>query len=246
METNYSIDHENYKLYRPTYGSEIYDFIKEIISDNSLAWDCACGSGQATNELAKIFKMVVATDVDSNQLSKSSKIENVEYLQCGEFNNSLKDESVDFISVATGIHWLDTDKFYKESERVLKKGGILGVWGYTGVNIHPDIDPVFKEIVAEYLMPYYPESIKIAFNRYVDIELPFEQIKSRNYTIVKKWNFLEFKSYILSFTAMQTYKAKMGECGFYRFEDKLLAAWGGNQFQKKELKWEIITKFSKK
>ena len=27
---------------------------------------------------------------------------------------------------------------------------------------------------------------------------------------------------------MQNYKCLMGVCGFYRFEDKLLNAWGGN------------------
>jgi ubiquinone/menaquinone biosynthesis C-methylase UbiE len=217
-----------------------------VITDNDLAWDCACGTGQATSELAKIFKNVVATDIDSNQLSSCLQLNNVNYEQCGEFNAFLKDESVDFISVATGIHWLDTAKFYKEADRVLKKGGVLGVWGYTGVNVHPDIDPVFKAIVEEYLMPFYPESIKIALNGYVDVKLPFEAIKSTNYEVEKVWDFTEFKNYILSFTAMQNYKALIGKCGFYRFEDQLLDAWGGDKTIKKTLKWEVITKFSRK
>jgi len=246
MLTNYSVNHENYKLFRPTYGTEIYDFISDVVANKDLAWDCACGSGQATNELAKIFKNVVASDVDDNQLSNCTKFNNVKYLRCNEYNSYLKNESVDFVSVATGIHWLDTYKFYKETKRVLKKGGVLGVWGYTGVNIHPDIDPVLKSIVDEYLMPFYPDSIKIAFDKYTDVKLPFENIQSSNYEIRKIWDFSDFKNYILSFAAMQNYNAKMGECGFYRFENKILDAWGGDPNQKKTLKWEIITKFSRK
>lgn len=246
METNYSVEHKKYKLFRPNYGSEIYDFIKEVIIDNGLAWDCACGTGQASNELSKIFKHVVATDRDANQLSSCKPLKNVKYLQGGELNPFLKEESVDFISVATGIHWLDTAKFYKEADRVLKKGGVLGVWGYTGVNVHPDIDAVFKAIVEEYLMPFYPETIKIALNGYVEVKLPFEAIQTTNYFVEKVCDFNDFKNYILSFTAMQNYKAVTGQCGFYRFEDQLLEAWGGDITIKKTLKWELITKFTRK
>lgn len=246
MQTNYSVEHENYKLYRPTYGKEIYSFIKEITENTGLAWDCACGSGQASTELAKFFKNVVATDIDSNQLSECPKLENVSYIEAGEATYHLKDGSVDFISVATGIHWLDTDKFYKECDRVLRKGGVLGVWGYTGINIHPELDEVINSIVDEFLMPYYPESIKIALNGYKDIELPFKPIESENFVIEREWNFKDLKSYLLSFTAMQSYKSIEGECGFYRFEDKLLDAWGGDRYTKKKLKWEVITHFSRK
>lgn len=80
MDINYSIEHKKYKKYRPDYGSEIYGFIEEIITDNKLAWDCACGSGQATESLAKIFDQVLATDRDSNQFSGCKPIQNVSYL----------------------------------------------------------------------------------------------------------------------------------------------------------------------
>jgi len=64
--------------------------------------------------------------------------------------------------------------------------------------------------------------------------------------VSKVWDFNDLKNYIISFTAMQNYKSLMGKCGFYRFEDELLNAWGGDKTLKKTLKWEIITKFSRK
>ena len=246
MEINYSIEYKKYKKYRPTYGKEIYEFIEKEIADNKLAWDCACGSGQATEKLANIFNQVMATDIDSNQISNCKPIANVRYLQQKEQNNILQEESVDFISVATGIHWLNIPKFYKEANRVLKNKGVLGVWGYTGINIHPDLDIVLKEVMDEFLMPFYPSSVKIAFNKYKDINLPFTKINSPNFFVERVWSFTDFKNYLLSFTAMQNYKALTGECGFYRFEDKLLKAWGEDQKIKKKLTWEIITNFSRK
>ncbi|PCI95970.1 MAG: hypothetical protein COB15_11555 [Flavobacteriales bacterium] len=246
MEINYSIENEKYKIYRPTYGTQLFEFIDSIIDDNKLAWDCACGSGQATDSLSSIFNNVIATDIDPNQISNCEPLDNVRHFVCGELNNNLKPDSVDLISVATGIHWLDTNKFYNESKRVLKKGGILGVWGYTGVNIHPDIDQTIKEIVDEYLMPFYPDSVKIALNKYAEVKLPFNEVNSPNFHVERTWDFFNLKNYIISFTALQNYKAITGECGFYRFEDKLLEAWGGDPKIKKTLSWEIITKFSRK
>lgn len=42
----------------------------------------------------------------------------------------LDNETVDLITVGQALHWLDVSKFYKEVERVLKKKGILAVYGY--------------------------------------------------------------------------------------------------------------------
>ncbi len=246
MQPIYSIEPEKYKLYRPNYGEDIYHYINELVDFRGLAWDCACGSGQVSSQLARSFQQVMASDIDSTMLAKAPDCKNVEYHKADEEFSLLKNESVDFLSVATAIHWLDRTRFFKEAKRVLKPGGVLGTWGYTGIDLHEDINKTLKEIVQKYFMPYYPQNIKIAFERYEEIELPFEPIDSPNFEVNQNWTFLDLKNYFMSFTAMQYYYLKHGELAFDLFEDELLEAWGGNPLEKKNLKWEIYTKFSRK
>jgi len=40
------------------------------------------------------------------------------------------DSSVDLITTAQSLHWLDVIKFCKESFRVLQNGGVLAAYGY--------------------------------------------------------------------------------------------------------------------
>jgi ubiquinone/menaquinone biosynthesis C-methylase UbiE len=64
---------------------------------------------------------VIGTDVSADQISHAIPKENVEY-RCspGEDLSFLQSNSVDLITIATALHWLDTEKFFQEVQRVLK------------------------------------------------------------------------------------------------------------------------------
>jgi spermidine synthase len=36
-----------------------------------------------------------------------------------------------FILFASSAHWFDLPPFYKEAQRVLKKNGVVAIWGYS-------------------------------------------------------------------------------------------------------------------
>lgn len=42
----------------------------------------------------------------------------------------LEAESVDLVTTGQSIHWYNTTKFYEEVNRILKKNGVLAVYGY--------------------------------------------------------------------------------------------------------------------
>lgn len=49
------------------------------------------------------------------------------------------DDSVDMVTVAQALHWMDIEKFYAHVRRVLKPRGTLAVYGYGCVNMdHPE------------------------------------------------------------------------------------------------------------
>ena len=64
---------DGYLAHRPTYPDELFDWAASLAPDRSLAWDCACGSGQATAELARHFEHVIATDASGAQVAQAER-----------------------------------------------------------------------------------------------------------------------------------------------------------------------------
>lgn len=125
--------HSVYKMARPTYPEELYQRLMAAAQvEVNTAWDCGCGSGQAAHDLARHVPRVVATDVSGAQIKAASPHARVSYHQAGAEDVSawLDDASVELVCAATAFHWFDEDAFYQETWRVLRPGGVLGVWSY--------------------------------------------------------------------------------------------------------------------
>ena len=56
-----------YANFRPHYPADLFDYLATLVSRDSLVWDCAAGSGQATVDLAARFERVIATDGAPNR-----------------------------------------------------------------------------------------------------------------------------------------------------------------------------------
>jgi len=119
-----------YADFRPRYPAALFDWLAQISPARGLAWDCACGSGQASLDLAGHFARVVATDASAAQLAGAQPHAGVEYRQAPAEASGLADASVDLICVAQALHWFDLPRFYAEARRVLKPDGVLAVWTY--------------------------------------------------------------------------------------------------------------------
>lgn len=241
----YSMNAQLYARHRPTYPQELFGYIGSLVSNRSLVWDCATGNGQAAAELATLFDRVIATDASKEQLKHAREKENIEYLVAEEHVPTIADESVDLVSVATAIHWLDREKFYAEAQRVLKPGGLVAIWGYTGKDNHIDLNDRMAEIVEEHLNPYYGSGIKVAHNAYENVGFPFERIETPPFSIRKNMMFEDFTEYMLTWSASQKYQAIHGESLLPLFRNLLKDAWGNLQ-EPKEIKWDLILHFGRK
>ena len=135
-----------YARYRPTYPEGMFEEIfKYCLSNNNdetylnLAVDIGCGSGQSTRPLCRHFRQVIGSDVSEEQIKSANaqkgENENIQFRTGkGEDLSFLEDCTVDLITIAQALHWLNHDLFYAEVRRVLKPGGVFAAYGY-GQNV---------------------------------------------------------------------------------------------------------------
>src|SRR5437899_2141065 len=137
-----------YADFRPHYPAAIFDFLATIVPRTGLVWDCACGNGQATVDLAERFEHVIATDASKEQIASATPRSKIEYRVAPAEICGLADGSIGLVTVAQAIHWFDFDRFYAEANRVLSDSGVIAVWAY-------GIDEVEGDEVNALAQDYY-------------------------------------------------------------------------------------------
>ena len=87
-----------YADFRPRYPAELFDYLASLVPRDSPVWDCACGNGQATYDLARHFDTVVATDASREQIASATAHPKVEYRVAPAEESGLPDKSVGLIT----------------------------------------------------------------------------------------------------------------------------------------------------
>jgi ubiquinone/menaquinone biosynthesis C-methylase UbiE len=82
--------------------------------------DIACGTGLSTKALLEIATNVDGTDISQDMLNLAPKTVGIEYTIAPAEEQPFPDNSFDLITVSSGIHWFDIDKFLIEACRLLK------------------------------------------------------------------------------------------------------------------------------
>lgn len=150
----FSSHSSEYSQHRPTYPPELFEYLSTLVPSHEAAWDCATGNGQAAIALAEYFQKVYASDASEMQIAHAFPHPRIQYSVALAEDSHLPEKSVELITLATAIHWIDTDKFAYEARRVIKPGGILAVWNYTRCIIDDGItsilDDYYKNILGKY------------------------------------------------------------------------------------------------
>lgn len=126
---------EAYARYRPKYQASLYEIIARYAATHGtgsreLAADIACGSGQATVDIAKSYARVIGVDASAEQVSKAPPAANITFQQGTAEATGLPDASCDLVTVAQALHWFELPTFYAEAARCLKPRGTLAIWTY--------------------------------------------------------------------------------------------------------------------
>lgn len=222
----FSSQAKEYSKYRPKYPKELFDYISSLTNEHKRAWDCATGNGQAATALAEYFDEVIATDASSSQIEHAEAHPKVTYRVAPGENSGIESASCDLITVATAIHWIDTDKFYPEVRRILKPGGVIAVWTYGEDTIVSEIDKVIAKYSFELVGKYWPVENKKAWNFEELIDFPFERVPSPEFKLIVQWSLKDYINYLYTWSATQNYIKATGVNPIEQMYDEFRNVWG--------------------
>jgi ubiquinone/menaquinone biosynthesis C-methylase UbiE len=86
----------------------------------SNALDIACGTGLSTKALLAIATNVYGTDTSEEMLNFALQSEKIHYSIALAEQQPFSDNTIDLITVGSGVHWFDIDKFLIEANRLLR------------------------------------------------------------------------------------------------------------------------------
>lgn len=205
-EDHFSVQASQYARFRPTYPPTLFDWLALQTLEKCSAWDCACGSGQATSELAARFERVTATDISEAQLSHSPSLPNVAWRMAAAEASGLDAASFDLITVAQALHWFDLPRFWSEAQRVLKPSGVLAVWSYGVFKLgHPAVEKVCQNFYDKVVGDFWPPERRIVEAGYGALTFPFREIAAPVFEIKREWSLDELLGYMSSWSATVRY-----------------------------------------
>lgn len=237
----FSTQAKEYSIYRPKYPQELFSYLSSLVEEHDTVWDCATGNGQAAIGLEPYFKKIIATDASSSQIEHAELHPKIEYRTASAEESALESNSVDLITVATAIHWFDTDRFYPEAKRIAKPGGVLAVWTYAENTISPEIDDISRKFSEVILGKFWPEENKKAWDFRNQITLPFEHINVPEFEFSVNWNLNEFLSFLNTWSATQNYIKAIGKSPIDIVYEDYRKAWADENI-KRSVKMKIWLK----
>lgn len=232
-----------YRAGRPTYDPAFFAWLAQAAPSTDLAWDCGCGSGQASLDLARHFHQVVATDINAKQLEQAPREPNIDYRCEPAENTSLQPASVDLTLVAQALHWFDTERFYAEVRRVSRPGALLAVVSYNLLNIEPQLDALIRHLYHEIVGPYWAPERKHVESGYDTIPFPFERVATPAFALEAEWDFQRLVDYLYSWSAVASYRQATGQDPVQALREKLQAAWGTEPTR--GVSWPLTIKLGK-
>jgi len=113
---------------RPFYHRLILDhLVKHLALKGKLnrALDVACGTGLSTRILPEIAQEVYASDTSEMMLKYAKEKKNATYFLSPAEEQPFPDQHFELVTVSSGVHWFDIDRFLQEVHRLLSKDGYL-------------------------------------------------------------------------------------------------------------------------
>jgi ubiquinone/menaquinone biosynthesis C-methylase UbiE len=229
-----------YAAFRPSYPAELFEWLAQVPSKRALAWDCACGNGQATTHLAQYFGRVIATDASEAQVSAAPRdLLNIEWRVATAEQSGIPDRTVDLVTVAQAVHWFDLPKFYEEVDRVLVPGGVVAIWCY-GINDVEGrtINEIVRHFYSSVVGPFWPPERKLIESGYATLDFPYREIKTPEFNMETTWDLEQLLGYFRTWSATTRCIAEKKEDPINALRDDLLAHWGEPE-RKRLIRWPL-------
>lgn len=215
-----------YSAFRPGYPDTLFSLLSSLCKEQTLAWDCATGSGQAAIGLAEYFDEVIATDASANQISNAAQTPGVCYKVASAEISGISSGSVDLITVAQALHWFDIHAFAAEALRVLKDAGVLAVWSYGLVSFGEGLDEIIGRLYRDIVGEYWPAERKLVESGYAGIQMPLTEIPVDPMEMTETWKFANLIGYLNTWSSVNAYERDKGSSPLDSVHSDLLRNWG--------------------
>jgi SAM-dependent methyltransferase len=226
-QDHFSAVSTHYAASRPRYPKALYQWLAGISPARDCAWDCACGSGQASGDLAEYFAHVVATDLSAQQIREAAPHPRIDYRVAVAESSGLSAGSIDLVIVAQALHWFQCEPFYTEVDRVLRPDGVLAVWSYgTGAIDLESVNSVFQDFYHNVVGEYWPPERKIVEVGYQSLPFPQPELSAPRLTMECDWSLEALIGYVRSWSATARYINVRGSDPVPDFQRNMLQCWG--------------------
>jgi SAM-dependent methyltransferase len=230
---------EAYAGARPTYPPALFDYLASLAPSRGRAWDCAAGNGQATLALAARFARVTATDASAAQIAQAPLHPGVTYRVALAHESGLPDASVDLVTVAQALHWIELDRFYDEARRVLVPNGLIAVWCYGLQRVDDEaIDRRLQHFYHSVVGPYWAPERALVEAGYRSVPFPFDELRPPAFDMAHDWLLSELLAYLRTWSATLAFIRARGIDPVTAFGAELASLWGADQ-RRRRVRWPL-------
>lgn len=126
-EDKFSGKADDYDRYRPSYPTELVDWLIAKTSAKTVA-DIGAGTGKFTKLLIPKAEKVIAVEPNDDMLKKLYRnVPTAQIIKAPAENTGIAEHSVDLVTAATAFHLFDEEKFKAECKRILAPNGRVAV-----------------------------------------------------------------------------------------------------------------------
>ena len=242
FKDHFSALSDGYAKYRPTYPSELFQFLASVASPNALAWDCATGSGQVAVALSDYFSNVIATDASQSQIDAAIQHAGVEYRVATAERSGLTDSSVDLITVGQAFHWFDEALFMAEARRVLRPAGVLAIWCYELCEVNEKCDAIVDKLYRDILDDFWSPERMMVEQGYSGVAMPGTPVPAPEIIMSLEWRAADMLGYLRTWSAVKRYETQKGSDPVEIISAELKSAWGDRA---RPVTWPLPIKVSR-
>lgn len=186
-----------YAKARPGYANELVRLLSDNgVGKDSFVADIGSGTGIFSKVLLELGCNVYGIEPNEDMRRESEKLlahfTTFDPVNGAAENTTLRDRSVDFITVAQAFHWFDIEKFKMECQRIIKDNGkVILIWNSRIMEspLVKENEQIFQRFCPDFKgfsggIGYMDESIQNFFNNFTVNRFP-------NYLSFAKAKFIE-------------------------------------------------------
>lgn len=177
--------------------------------------------------MSSYFDRVIATDASPEQLSRAEPGPGIEYRVARAESSGLPDKSVDLVTVAQALHWLNAELFFSEVKRVLAPGGAIAVWGYGDPVLDtPELQSILHQFNRGTIESYWLPERQLVLDGYSTVPFPFDEIAVPDFKLSRELRLPDLMGYVRTWSATARYIVENGTAALDQLESDLARHWG--------------------